>query len=346
MDKVKIALPLDSIMQLAVLTATGQTLALEGVSASTTIDTLKAMIQDTTGVPPSSQRLTFSKPRLQTHAPFTDGTLADYGIQDGSTLLLVVSGAAAVATDAAAAGGDNLASFSPASTAAASSSPSSSASSSAASTAATVTDRDENDLEHFEENLMRAYEAGTRVAQQASGGGVGGVGGVPRFVPNPLAERGERIVLASYPRSGNSLLRKLLETLTGTVTGSDTLPNRAMSEQLRDFGLVGESCTKSAWVIKTHFPERYGWKRFRAQRGLLLVRNPFNAIDSYFNMQLTATHTDSLEDGEFARHGQFWNRFVEEESVMWRRFHEYVERGETGEGRREHTLQPLTERRQ
>jgi len=157
-------------MQLAVLTATGQTLTLEGVSASTTIDTLKAMIQDTTGVPPSSQRLTFSKPRLQTHAPFTDGTLADYGIQDGSTLLLVVSGAAAIATDAAAAGGDNLASFSPASTAASSSSSSfsASASSSAASTAATVTDRDENDLEHFEENLMRAYEAGTRVAQQAA----------------------------------------------------------------------------------------------------------------------------------------------------------------------------------
>ena len=303
-------------MQLFVVTAAGQTLTLEGVSASTTIDTIKVMIQDATGFPPASQRLTFS------HAALTDGTVAGYSIQDGSTLHLVVTGAA-VAADSAAAGGDNLASFSPASTAASSSSSASASSSAASTAAATVTDRDENDLEHFEENLMRAYEAGTRVAQQASGGGVGGV---PRFVPNPLAERGERIVLASYPRSGNSLLRKLLETLTGTVTGSDTLPNRAMSEQLRDFGLVGESCTKSAWVIKTHFPERYGWKRFRAQRGLLLVRNPFNAIDSYFNMQLTATHTDSLEDGEYARHGQFWNRFVEEESVMWRRFHEYVER--------------------
>ena len=35
---------------------------------------------------------------------------------------------------------------------------------------------------------------------------------------------GERVALASYPRSGNSLLRKLVEQATGVITGADTLP--------------------------------------------------------------------------------------------------------------------------
>jgi hypothetical protein len=35
---------------------------------------------------------------------------------------------------------------------------------------------------------------------------------------------GPTIVLASYPRSGNSLLRKVLEHITGVITGSDTRP--------------------------------------------------------------------------------------------------------------------------
>lgn len=50
-------------------------------------------------------------------------------------------------------------------------------------------------------------------------------------------ERKETIVLASYPRSGNSLLRSLMEKLTGIVTGSDTKPTRSLSKRLLDCGL-------------------------------------------------------------------------------------------------------------
>lgn len=41
----------------------------------------------------------------------------------------------------------------------------------------------------------------------------------------------------SYPRSGNSLLRKLLERVTGVVTGSDTRPDRVLSRALLRNGL-------------------------------------------------------------------------------------------------------------
>jgi hypothetical protein len=48
-------------------------------------------------------------------------------------------------------------------------------------------------------------------------------------------------VLVSYPRSGNSLLRTLLERTTGVVTGSDTRPDRALSKELAEMhNLVGE----------------------------------------------------------------------------------------------------------
>lgn len=43
-------------------------------------------------------------------------------------------------------------------------------------------------------------------------------------------------------------------------------------------------------VVKTHFPERSGYRSFEAEKAILLVRNPFDAISSYFNMCLTQAH--------------------------------------------------------
>ena len=147
---------------------------------------------------------------------------------------------------------------------------------------------------------------------------------VPRFLRGS-DEGGERIALASYPRSGNSLVRRLLESITGIVTGSDTKPGRGMAELLRDSGLIGEGETKKekVWVVKTHFPERLGWQRFKVQRAILLVRHPINAIKSYFHMQLTATHHLSLDPSEFQHLAKVWNEHIEMETMIWKEFHKY-----------------------
>ena len=115
-------------------------------------------------------------------------------------------------------------------------------------------------------------------------------------------------------------MRSLLEQYTGIVTGSDTKPSRTLSKQLNEgmnliefctifgyfelnrdsftspkVGLQGEGVVDSrAWIVKTHFPERRGWRKFGAQKVILLVRSPFDAIDSFFNMALTRTHTQSI----------------------------------------------------
>jgi len=120
------------------------------------------------------------------------------------------------------------------------------------------------------------------------------------------------------------MVRKLLEEMTGIHTGSDTRPKRAMAEMLRGYGLQGESdVTRKSWVIKSHFPERHGWMKFPVTRGILLVRHPVNAIDSYFNMQLSANHEMSLDESQYDRFADIWNEHVETEARVWTEFHEY-----------------------
>ena len=58
-----------------------------------------------------------------------------------------------------------------------------------------------------------------------------------RFLSSGLNH--QKILLVSYPRSGNSYLRRLLEFSFGIVTGSDSRPNRTLSESLLKCGFKG-----------------------------------------------------------------------------------------------------------
>ncbi len=107
----------------------------------------------------------------------------------------------------------------------------------------------------------------------------------------------DKILLVSYPRSGNSYVRKILELKTGIVTGSDSRPNRSLAASLLKFGYCGEGIyDQSVWVVKSHYPERLGFIRFPVHRVILVVRNPFDAIESYFHMGMTNTHDKVLSD--------------------------------------------------
>eukprot|EP00939_MAST-03C_sp_MAST-3C-sp1_P004262 g4262.t1 len=135
--------------------------------------------------------------------------------------------------------------------------------------------------------------------------------------------RGGTVALASYPRSGNSMIRGLLELATKIITGSDVKPTRKLSKELAAAGFRGEGVVGRAWIVKTHYPERLGWKEFDASKVIVLVRNPFDAIDSHFNMILTRTHTHSIDESEYERFRAYWEAHVLEECSMWCRFHQY-----------------------
>ena len=60
------------------------------------------------------------------------------------------------------------------------------------------------------------------------------------------------IGLVSYPRSGNSLMRSLIEDITGVYTGSDTKPDRSLSLALKESGFLGEGVVKDqVWCAQT-----------------------------------------------------------------------------------------------
>lgn len=147
--------------------------------------------------------------------------------------------------------------------------------------------------------------------------------GDARFL-EPAEAAGETVVLASYPRSGNSLLRKLLEETTGVITGSDTAPNRTLSRALAECGVRGEGVVDSrCWIVKSHYPERRGHARVAADRAVLLVRNPWDAIDSYFNMALTNSHNTSVSDADYERFSDLFRGLAVAETRVWCRFNRW-----------------------
>jgi hypothetical protein len=138
------------------------------------------------------------------------------------------------------------------------------------------------------------------------------------------APHGEKVALASFPRSGNSLMRDLIEKVTRVITGSDTKPTRGLSRQLREAGLAGEGRTDdTVWIVKTHWPERQGVSPFTVSKAIVLVRNPFDCLDSYFNMVLTSQHNTSVDETTYQQWSGLWDEFVTNEAKVWSKFHRF-----------------------
>jgi hypothetical protein len=145
-------------------------------------------------------------------------------------------------------------------------------------------------------------------------------------IPDLFRCNGKTTLIVSYPRSGNTLVRTLLERTMGYVTGSDTRPDRSLSKELSEqHGLIGEGSVASSRVmfVKTHYPERIGNQIFHGHAAILLIRNPYDAIDSYWNMNATKSHTKSLIPSMYDTYRDMWHGLVRNEIHIWNKFLDY-----------------------
>jgi len=94
---------------------------------------------------------------------------------------------------------------------------------------------------------------------------------------------------------------------------------------LQKHDLVGEMATgaKNVQFVKTHYPERMGAPAFPVSRAVLLVRNPYDAMDSYFNLMSTNTHTTSVTKEDRKKHAKIFADMARKEVLVWRDFHEF-----------------------
>lgn len=119
--------------------------------------------------------------------------------------------------------------------------------------------------------------------------------------------------LASFPGSGNTWLRYLLQQATGVYTGS----------VYKDFGLLkngfpAESVSNgSVLVVKTH--EWGPAARAPFHRAVLLVRAPGPAIQAEFNRQSGGHIGFAAPDRYRLKKGRFWANFVTAKLSAWRR---------------------------
>ena len=87
-----------------------------------------------------------------------------------------------------------------------------------------------------------------------------------------MAPISRQVALVSYPRSGNSLLRSLLESCTGILTGSDGHADAPLSRDLAAFGLAAEGISDGrVWLVKSHWPERRGAAEVRVPRRMRVL---------------------------------------------------------------------------
>ncbi|XP_037078836.1 WSC domain-containing protein 1-like [Pollicipes pollicipes] len=132
------------------------------------------------------------------------------------------------------------------------------------------------------------------------------------------------MALASFPGSGNTWTRYLIEAATGVFTGSVYRDQGLMSK-----GFYGEFEAQSCGctlLMKTHGytlgstpspKQRLVEVARHGRRAVLLVRNPYEAFLAYRNF-MKGGHLRYAPDSYFS--GSGWNSYVTQKATLWRNF--------------------------
>ena len=98
---------------------------------------------------------------------------------------------------------------------------------------------------------------------------------------NPIST-GNRVGFLSFPRCGNSFLRKYLQNITGVQTGADMGFDMGLTVHQLYAEFLGESiCDETVWIQKSHDPIYLpGSLINKVNKVICVVRNPYDAFIS------------------------------------------------------------------
>jgi hypothetical protein len=117
----------------------------------------------------------------------------------------------------------------------------------------------------------------------------------------------------SFPRSGNSFMRRILEQISGVTTGGTMSLHTSTSLQIQ--GLKGEWVFDDrVWITKTHHPFIIpNLAPYSSNKVLFCVRNPMDVFPSYASLANTMNHGVKPDYDYEERYPEWWD--------WWVRFH-------------------------
>ena len=120
-------------------------------------------------------------------------------------------------------------------------------------------------------------------------------------------------LLASYPGSGNSWVRQLIETATGIYTGSVYCDPSYVAS-----GMIGEGLrTGNVVVVKTHF------SKINSSKIIYIIRNPFDAIVAEWSRFLTRRNMEGRHVSEIGN--EHFGKYCSLQSItMIESCHKYI----------------------
>lgn len=133
-------------------------------------------------------------------------------------------------------------------------------------------------------------------------------------------EHVDKVAFSTFPRSGNSMLRKQVELITGISTGASLSLNTATSLQI--MGLAGEEIVDNrAFIIKAHHPFAYpGALEFDSTKVLMCVRNPLDCILSFASLINTMSHSADPEFSYATDFPEWWDWWVKDTAEQHAKF--------------------------
>ena len=146
------------------------------------------------------------------------------------------------------------------------------------------------------------------------------------FLDGKVGMRGNMVAFQSFPRCGNTFLRRFVEQITGIHTGADMNIQHTFHEAM--MGLLGQEhvfSERRIWIAKTHYPLQTGDECvFGAQKMFCVVRNPLDVIPSFAYLVHTRSHSLVPNEKLHEEFPEWWTEWSKTVAEYMQFNHDYI----------------------